>query len=141
MHPAREGTAAEQTLGCRHNTVKSQLPRTVTSGSGGLLAGAARSQTNAYVTLALPSHVPITRPIADSDSQFASHHSVVPPCRVILSSSRGLLKLCDFGAVKKLEVGQPNVSYTTVGRSAAPSEPNPSHRGATPNLPSGVVPA
>ena len=70
-----------QMLGCRHETTKLQFPFTAISGCGGLVSGTVSSQTIAYVTLAVPSQVPITR--WAGDSQFDSHHSVDPPYRVI----------------------------------------------------------
>eukprot|EP01051_Picozoa_sp_SAG22_P024459 SAG22_NODE_6789_length_811_cov_1.164326_2_plen_70_part_01 len=63
--------AAAQMLGCRHETVNLQFPCTTTFGSGGLFFGTVLSHTIAYVTLAVPSQVPITR--RAGESQFDSH--------------------------------------------------------------------
>ena len=94
------------TLGCRHDTVKLQCWSTTTRRSGGLLGGTVVSQTIAYVTLAFPSQVPITRPAADS--QFDSHHSVDPPCNVMLRVAAILIPR--FVVVQCLLLADPNAT-------------------------------
>ncbi|XP_075261885.1 glycogen synthase kinase-3-like isoform X2 [Convolutriloba macropyga] len=38
-------------------------------------------------------------------------HRDIKPQNLLLNTETGILKLCDFGSAKKLQVGEPNVSY------------------------------